>query len=301
MDDKTLSTLTYGAAGSPDGWVTRLYIAGPMTGIPQFNYPAFDAASQGLRALGYDAISPAELDDPETRKAALASPDGAPGSGSANGETWADFLARDVKLISDGVDAVAVLPGWQRSRGARLETFVARLNHRPVYEIEYPEDTPEQLRLRHLDDAELDRRLGYGDPGIPGLSATKDAVVFNPQPSDPPDGEVRATDSRTGGQKGRKPQVYSLIPMRAVGKIAEVFAFGARKYAAHNWRRGYAWSWSYDALQRHLTAFWDEHEDLDEETGLPHLAAAGFHVLVLLTFLLDPKYRDLDDRYDPEA
>lgn len=105
----------------------KVYLAGPMTGLPQFNFPAFDAAASQLRDRGYDVVSPAELDDPETRKAALASPDGAPGTGSHEGETWGDFLARDVKLIADGgIEAIFVLPGWHRSRGARLETFIGR-------------------------------------------------------------------------------------------------------------------------------------------------------------------------------
>jgi len=106
---------------------TRVYIAGPMTGIPQFNYPAFIALAEELRSRGiYEVISPAEMDDPETAAAALRSEDGAPGSGSANGETWGDFLARDVKLLADdGIQGIVVLPNWDRSRGARLETFVA--------------------------------------------------------------------------------------------------------------------------------------------------------------------------------
>ncbi|MGZ6587122.1 MAG: DUF4406 domain-containing protein [Solirubrobacteraceae bacterium] len=105
----------------------RAYVAGPMTGIPQFNFPAFDVAAYALRAVGYDVVSPAEIDDPETRAAALASPDGAPGSGTANGETWGDFLARDVKLIADdGIELIVVLDGWECSRGSRLETFVGR-------------------------------------------------------------------------------------------------------------------------------------------------------------------------------
>ena len=104
----------------------HLYIAGPMTGIPQFNYPVFEAMATLLRRDGHDVVSPAEMDDPATRAAALASPDGAPGTGSANGETWGDFLSRDVKLLADdGIEGVVVLPGWQFSRGARLETFVA--------------------------------------------------------------------------------------------------------------------------------------------------------------------------------
>lgn len=105
----------------------RGYLAGPMTGLPQFNFPAFDAEATRKRADGHDVISPAELDRPETRAAALASEDGAPGSGTTSGETWGDFLARDVKLIADGgLECIWVLPDWQRSRGARLETFIGR-------------------------------------------------------------------------------------------------------------------------------------------------------------------------------
>lgn len=111
----------------------RVYIAGPMTGIPQFNFPAFIAEGEALRTLGFDVHSPAEMDDPVTRQAALDSPDGAPGSGSANGETWGDFLARDVKLlVDDGIEAIVVLPGWYRSKGARLETFVGHLVGIPI-------------------------------------------------------------------------------------------------------------------------------------------------------------------------
>lgn len=103
------------------------YLAGPMTWIAQFNYPKFDRIAAELRAQGLEIRSPAELDDPETRKAALASPDGTPGSGAMNDETWGDFLKRDVKLIADEVDGVIVMDGWHKSRGARLETFVAAM------------------------------------------------------------------------------------------------------------------------------------------------------------------------------
>ncbi len=109
------------------------------------------------------------------------------------------------------------------------------------------------------------------------------------------DVEVRSVSS-TGGEKGVKPQRYSLVPTQAVALIAEHFAKGAAKYADHNWRKGYEWSKSYDALQRHLAAFWSG-EDVDAETGSHHLAAAGFHVLALLTYTHEDKYAQFDDRY----
>lgn len=108
--------------------------------------------------------------------------------------------------------------------------------------------------------------------------------------------EVRVTNEKTGGQKGQKPEQFSLLPWPALGEIAKVYAFGAEKYDRDNWRKGYDWHLSMDAIIRHLAAFWAG-EDLDPESGLPHLAHAGFHVLTLLTFLADTdQYGDLDDR-----
>ena len=132
----------------------RIYLAGPMSGLPQFNFPTFDAAAKNLRSKGWDVVSPAELDDPKTRAAALRSPDGAPGSGATNGETWGDFLARDVKLIADeGIEGIICLTGWQRSKGARLETFIGRLIGLDI--VHYPS-------LRKVSDREL--QVAHGVP-----------------------------------------------------------------------------------------------------------------------------------------
>ena len=104
----------------------RYYLAGPMTGIAQFNFPAFHAAAARMRALGFAVISPAEEDAPEVRTAALLSPDGKLGHDIA-GHTWGDILAKDVKIVADHVQGIVFLPGWEKSRGARLEAFVALL------------------------------------------------------------------------------------------------------------------------------------------------------------------------------
>lgn len=106
----------------------RYYLAGPMTGIPQFNFPAFFAAAQALRQRGFTIVSPAELDEDATRDAALASPDGAmPSTGELGGRTWGDILARDVKVVADRCDGIIFLPRWFESRGARLEAYVGIL------------------------------------------------------------------------------------------------------------------------------------------------------------------------------
>ena len=104
----------------------KIYLAGPMTGYDNFNFPEFDKISAKLRAHGYDVVSPAELDSPEFRAAVMA-----PGiTGYEKGLTglWGDCLARDVKLIADsGIEGIILMWTWEKSRGARLEAFVGVL------------------------------------------------------------------------------------------------------------------------------------------------------------------------------
>jgi len=115
----------------------KYYLAGPMTGIPQFNYPLFRRVSTGLRRIGYDVYSPAELDDPKTVAAALASPDGSADDYDSEGKgTWGEFLARDVKLIADELDAIILLPNWETSKGARLEAFVSVMVDNPAWTVD---------------------------------------------------------------------------------------------------------------------------------------------------------------------
>jgi hypothetical protein len=100
-----------------------------MSNRPQFNVPAFIAAGQSIEARGDRAQLPADLDEPEVVAKLMASPDG---KGDVSGYTWGECLAMDVILIADKVDGVAVLHGWMKSKGARLETFVAFLVGKPI-------------------------------------------------------------------------------------------------------------------------------------------------------------------------
>jgi hypothetical protein len=91
-----------------------------------------------------------------------------------------------------------------------------------------------------------------------------------------------------------KPRM-GLISDFALLQEALVMTFGARKYAAHNWRGGIAWSRLIDAALRHIHAF-NSGEEFDPETGLSHLA----HARCCLAFLLEytQTHRELDDRFN---
>ncbi len=105
--------------------------------------------------------------------------------------------------------------------------------------------------------------------------------------------EHRVTDPETGGEKNSKLARFDLIPTGPLWKLAEHYGEGAKKYDDRNWERGYRWSLSYAALNRHLNAWWDG-EDFDEETGSNHMTAVLWHAMALLEFT--ETHPDKDDR-----
>lgn len=81
-----------------------IYLSGPMTGQPDLNFLAFHAMAARLRAVGHAVVNPAELDHPT--------------------KEWNECLRRDIVALMDCY-AVATLPGWEHSKGARLEVIIA--------------------------------------------------------------------------------------------------------------------------------------------------------------------------------
>ncbi len=101
--------------------MTLYYLAGPMTGYPRNNADAFDAAAERLRAEGFEVISPSEMD----REA---------GWDGVNQDTLPplkDLARLDINAILQ-VDAVAVMDGWEKSKGTNLEIAIARWLEIPV-------------------------------------------------------------------------------------------------------------------------------------------------------------------------
>lgn len=106
---------------------STIYIAGPMTGIKDWNYPLFFEVERQLNELGYNTLNPAR-NDGRTLEAALTHA----GDVSAPKQSWAYYMKRDIPALSSA-DAIVLLPGWQNSRGASLEVTIAKALGLPQY------------------------------------------------------------------------------------------------------------------------------------------------------------------------
>lgn len=89
------------------------YLAGPMRGIEDYNFPAFEKAAADLRSRGWKVFSPHEL-------------------GSEQGDDPKGYLAQELPYICTEADAVICLPDWEFSEGANLEVHCARVCGKPV-------------------------------------------------------------------------------------------------------------------------------------------------------------------------
>lgn len=101
-----------------------IYLAGPMRGYPSYNFPAFHDAAKRLRAAGHDVWSPAERDEEEGFNPA-----------TDVAKTLRYYMLFDLPAVLNSI-AVVVMPGWEHSKGARLEVHTARECDIPVYDLE---------------------------------------------------------------------------------------------------------------------------------------------------------------------
>ncbi|MBI1373332.1 MAG: DUF4406 domain-containing protein [Phycisphaera sp.] len=102
----------------------RIYIAGPMTGLPEHNFPAFDAAARRLEKNGWEVVNPAD------------------NFGGLTSLPRASYLRIDMALLLQ-CDALALLPCWEDSIGARLEYLLARELDLPIFDASTGEPVAE--------------------------------------------------------------------------------------------------------------------------------------------------------------
>lgn len=105
----------------------KIYLAGPMRGIPEFNFPTFYAAASKLRKQGHFVFSPAERDN--DRHGVDISKGNATGDEAQatkeHGFNLREALGIDLAWICAHAEAIAVLPGWEKSKGATAEHAAA--------------------------------------------------------------------------------------------------------------------------------------------------------------------------------
>lgn len=106
----------------------RAYTAGPMTGVEFHNFPMFYDYQYALEALGIEVENPADNDGGTDWRSAYE-------AASKVTHPWEYYLKRDLRRLLT-CDAVVVLPGWRKSRGAQLETYVARKLGMPIYRLD---------------------------------------------------------------------------------------------------------------------------------------------------------------------
>ena len=100
----------------------KIYIAGPMTGIADFNYPAFNVAEQILLLQGHKVFNPVHSEKENT--------------GEYQQQDWNWYLRNAIKLLVDA-DAICLLPMWHKSQGANLEVHIAKSLGMPLMMLDF--------------------------------------------------------------------------------------------------------------------------------------------------------------------
>lgn len=115
----------------------KVYLAGPMRGLPEFNFPAFHKAARELRDRGYFVFSPAERDIERHGKDISAG--NASGSeqvaAAQHGFSLREALHDDLVWICREADAIALMEGWENSKGVAAELATAKAIGLKVFNV----------------------------------------------------------------------------------------------------------------------------------------------------------------------
>lgn len=200
-----------------------LYVAGPMRGLPRFNFDSFAVARSTLRTMGCWVFCPAERDLRDGFN-----PDGMTGHEdlSVHGFNLREALRIDLEWICRNAEAVIVLPGWKTSRGALAEVATARALGLPVHRLH--EFVAHGVDAPHVDDAihESDdwrtgRMVEIGGPDDRYLS---DPFV------------ISDADTPDVGQPAAQPKVVGSAPKRTTGDVLGAVGPATKTQPTPDWR-----------------------------------------------------------------
>lgn len=137
-----------------------IYLAGPMQGYPEFNFPTFNAAAYTLRQSGYQVFNPAEKDI-ERHGGVNISAGNAAGSiaeaKAKHGFSLRQALSEDMAFICLEANVIVLLPGWEKSNGAQAEHRTAVALQSEGMEIVYlSADTVELMKAAYANREQAD-------------------------------------------------------------------------------------------------------------------------------------------------
>jgi hypothetical protein len=247
--------------------VRTAYLAGPMRGIEDFNYPLFNAVAAWLTKRGYKIENPAQTDGAVSERASQAK------------NPLSVYMERDLADVAK-TDAVFVLPGWEDSEGANIEVTIAWMLQHPVYSLpDFKLVEPYVLKAP----VGLDFDFGPSWRDVfedTGLNKGRREAIFTTIPV-----YALVQEARVHGN--------SVVPKDGVPA-----KYGDVEPGVPNWSLGGPYSWMLDALWRHLLA-WQAGIDFDGESGLHNLA----HVRWMCGTLMEWQRRGvgLDDRFGGQS
>jgi hypothetical protein len=240
--------------------VKRIYIAGPMRGMPQLNFPAFDKARDFFRNAGWEVYSPADID----RAAGISEAtwdDDAPDVQ----EKLREVARRDFDALIQ-CDAIALLEGWERSRGVAWERPLADFIKLEIYDAE----TGLLLNPFVFHPPRRSRSKPDQDDAYGSLPLMRDLLTPNKKETirngrfvvkDSGDRHTFATGAVRDAREGKG--FFHCIPYVSKLRLAQLFEAGARKYGKDNWKKGINLSCYVDGVDRHngkLAECWQDED-----------------------------------------
>ena len=111
---------------APEG-MSKLYLSGPMTGIKNYNHELFDRVAAEFRLVGFEVCSPSEFFDGDITKERK------------------EYMREAVKYLLEA-DTIVLLPGWENSKGARIEAAIGQELELNMVEYVEPEESEQHIQ-----------------------------------------------------------------------------------------------------------------------------------------------------------
>lgn len=243
----------------------KIYLAGPMSGLPKMNFPMFDSVANRLRRKGHEVVSPADnsralFGDVENHPGFATGQVEMPDPAALDARRQA-IMAEDLRSVLE-CEVMALLPGWERSTGCMSERRVAETCGRPIYLVKSGTDgwvlelEEEQIRLDH-------------SPFEPTLAETVYADAVREYGSDEQkaalDGGVRTFDSGANRDDDERKHDYegflSITAIRKYGAYMHSHRqlSNGQQRDSDNWQNGFPTGVLVKSALRHLFDVWEIH------------------------------------------